>query len=166
MSTIVNVKGLPRPSRKSLVVAALVAVLALAAGYAGRQIYHKLTTNTVVAYFAQANALYPGDEVTIMGVAAGSVDRVEPVGDKMKVTFHYKNIYKVPDNASAVIINPTLVASRIIQLEPPYNGGPMLTNNAVIPRRGNCASTSSMKPARASWKQARILMDAPPGSGD
>lgn len=133
MSTIVNVNGLPRPSRKSLIVTALVAVLALAAGYAGRQIYHKLTTNTVVAYFAQANALYPGDEVTIMGVAAGSVDRVEPAGDKMKVTFHYKNIYKVPDNASAVIINPTLVASRIIQLEPPYNGGPMLTNNAVIP---------------------------------
>lgn len=27
----------------------------------------------------------------------------------MKVTFHYQNKYKVPANASAVILNPTLV---------------------------------------------------------
>ena len=51
----------------------------------------------------------------------------------MKVTFHYDNTYKVPANASAVILNPTLVASRSIQLEPPYKGGPVLGDNAVIP---------------------------------
>ena len=63
----------------------------------------------------------------------GSIDKIEPAGDKMKVTFHYQNKYKVPANASAVILNPTLVASRNIQLEPPYNGGPVLADNAVIP---------------------------------
>ena len=68
-----------------------------------------------------------------MGVAAGSVDMVEPAGDRMKVTFHYQSKYKVPANASAIIVNPSLVASRNIQLEPPYNGGAVLTNNAVIP---------------------------------
>ena len=74
----------------------------------------------MVAYFPAANALYPGDRVEIMGVRVGSVDSIEPAGDKMKVTFHYANTYKVPANASAVILNPTLVASRNIQLEPPY----------------------------------------------
>jgi phospholipid/cholesterol/gamma-HCH transport system substrate-binding protein len=133
VSTVVNVGGLRRLSRKSVVVAALAVVLALAAAYVGRQLYLKMTTNTIVAYFAQANALYPGDEVTIMGVAAGSVDMVEPAGDRMKVTFHYQSKYKVPANASAIIVNPSLVASRNIQLEPPYNGGAVLTNNAVIP---------------------------------
>ena len=68
-----------------------------------------------------------------MGVRVGSVDKIEPAGDKMKVTFHYPNKYKVPANASAVILNPTLVASRNIQLEPPYNGGPVLADNTVIP---------------------------------
>ena len=63
----------------------------------------------------------------------GSIDKIEPAGDKMKVTFHYANKYKVPADASAVILNPSLVASRIIQLEPPYNGGPVLADNAVIP---------------------------------
>ena len=68
-----------------------------------------------------------------MGVPVGSVDKVEPAGDKMKVTFHYPSKYKVPADASAVILNPSLVASRNIQLEPPYNGGPVLTDNTVIP---------------------------------
>ncbi|MGV7852350.1 mammalian cell entry protein, partial [Mycobacterium kansasii] len=60
-------------------------------------------------------------------------DSIEAAGDKMKVTFHYQNQYKVPANASAVVLNPTLVASRSIQLEPPYKGGPVLADNAVIP---------------------------------
>jgi phospholipid/cholesterol/gamma-HCH transport system substrate-binding protein len=39
----------------------------------------------------------------------------------------------VPADAQAVILNPTLVASRLLQLEPPYKGGPVLADNAVIP---------------------------------
>lgn len=51
----------------------------------------------------------------------------------MKVTLHYDKKYKVPADAKAIILNPTLVASRTIQLEPPYRGGPVLANKAVIP---------------------------------
>lgn len=120
-------------TRKSFIVAALAVVVALVAAYGGWKLYRVMTTNTIVAYFTQANGLYPGDEVTIMGVAAGSVDKIEPAGDKMKVTFHYQKKYAVPATASAVILNPSLVASRNIQLEPPYTGGPVLMNNTVIP---------------------------------
>lgn len=49
-----------------------------------------MTNNTVVAYFPEANALYVGDKVQIMGVRVGAIDKVEPSGDKMKVTFHYE----------------------------------------------------------------------------
>lgn len=122
-----------RLRRKSVAVTVLALVLAGTAIGAGWQLYRALTTNTVVAYFAQANGLYLGDEVTIMGVPAGSVDRIDPAGTTMKVTFHYENKYKVPAAASAVILNPSLVASRTIGLEPPYNGGPVLTNHTVIP---------------------------------
>ena len=51
----------------------------------------------------------------------------------MKVTFHYDNKYKVPANATASILNPSLVASRTIQLSPPYTGGPVMEDGAVIP---------------------------------
>jgi phospholipid/cholesterol/gamma-HCH transport system substrate-binding protein len=114
-------------------VPALVVVLALVVGFLGWQFYQKLTNNTVVAYFPAANALYSGDKVQIMGVRVGSVDKIMPAGDKMQVTFHYKNKYKVPANASAVIVNPTVVASRSIELDPPYQGGPVMADNAVIP---------------------------------
>ena len=108
-------------------------VLALVAGVVGWQLYKKLTTNTVVAYFSDTLALYPGDKVQIMGVKVGSIDSIEPAGDKMKVTFNYENKYKVPANATASILNPSLVASRTIQLSPPYTGGPEMQSNAVIP---------------------------------
>src|ERR1700758_3343547 len=120
-------------SRTSVIIGSLVVVLALVVGYVGYRLYEKLTTNTVVAYFPAANALYPGDKVQIMGLRVGAIDKIEPHGDKMRVTFHYENEYKVPADASAVILNPTLVASRAIQLEPAYKGGPVLADNAVIP---------------------------------
>ena len=135
MSTIFDIRNirLPRMSRTTVIIGTLVVVLALVAGYVGWRLFQKLTNNSVVAYFPAANALYAGDKVQIMGLKVGAIDKIEPVGDKMKVTFHYENKYKVPANASAVILNPTLVASRSIQLEPPYKGGPVLADNAVIP---------------------------------
>ena len=68
-----------------------------------------------------------------MGVRVGPIDKIEPAGDKMKVTFHYDSKYKVPANATASILNPSLVASRTIQLSPPYTGGPVMEDGAVIP---------------------------------
>ncbi|MGX9789097.1 virulence factor Mce family protein [Mycobacterium sp. MMS18-G62] len=136
MSTIFNVRSLKLPSgvsRASVIIGALIVVVALVAGIVGWQLYKKLTNNTVVAYFTDTLALYPGDKVQIMGVKVGSIDKIEPAGDKMKVTFHYENKYKVPANATASILNPSLVASRNIQLSPPYTGGPVMGDDAVIP---------------------------------
>lgn len=135
MSTIFNIRNLklPHVSRTAAIVGAVAIVIAVVGGIVGWKLYTKLTNNTVVAYFPQALALYPGDKVQIMGVRVGSIDKIEPAGDKMRVTFHYQNRYKVPANATASILNPSLVASRTIQLSPPYTGGPVMENNAVIP---------------------------------
>jgi phospholipid/cholesterol/gamma-HCH transport system substrate-binding protein len=135
LSTIFDVRNLrlPRMSRASVIIGSLLVALAVVVAFVGYRLYEKLTNNTVVAYFPAANALYAGDKVQIMGLRVGAIDKIEPAGDKMKVTFHYLNKYKVPANASAVILNPTLVASRAIQLEPPYKGGPVMADNAVIP---------------------------------
>jgi phospholipid/cholesterol/gamma-HCH transport system substrate-binding protein len=135
VSTIFNIRNvrLPAMSRLTVLVGAVVVALALVAGYFGWQLYQKLTTNTIVAYFPQALALYPGDKVQIMGVQVGQIDSIEPAGDKMKVTFHYAKKYDVPANATAAILNPSLVASRTIQLVPAYEGGPVMQGGAVIP---------------------------------
>ena len=135
MSTIFDIRKvrLPQLSKGAVIIGSVVVAVGLVATVVGWQLYQKLTNNTVVAYLPATNALYAGDKVVIMGIRVGAIDKIEPTGDQMKVTFHYRNKYKVPAGASAVVLNPTLVASRSIQLEPPYKGGPMLADNAVIP---------------------------------
>ena len=135
MSTIFNIRNIKKPdfSRKTLVVGAVVLVAVLVAGFFGNMLYKKLTTTTVTAYFPEVLALYPGDKVLIMGVEVGAIDTIGTAGDKMKVVFHYNSKYKVPENASASVLNPSLVASRVIQLSPPYTGGPAMNDGAVIP---------------------------------
>ncbi|MCK0177077.1 virulence factor Mce family protein [Mycolicibacterium sp. F2034L] len=134
MSTIFNVRNLKAPSmsRAAIIIATLAVVLALVAAFVGWQLYKKLTTNTVTAYFTDTLALYPGDKVQIMGVQVGRIDSIDPDGDKMKVVFSYENKYKVPANATASILNPSLVSSRTIQLAPAYTGGPVMEDDAVI----------------------------------
>ena len=135
MSTIFNVRNLKMPAltRASVIIGTLVVIVALIAAFVGWHLFKKLTTNTVVAEFPQTLALYPGDKVQIMGVKVGQIDAIEPAGDKMKVTFHYDSKYKVPANVTASVLNPSLVSSRTIQLAPPYTGGPVLQDNALIP---------------------------------
>src|ERR1700721_4500979 len=135
MSTIFDIRKLrlPQLSKAAVIVGSLGVAVGLVAALVGWQLYDRLIYNTVVAYFPAVNALYAGDKVQIMGIRVGAIDKIEPTGDQMKVTLHYRKKYKVPANASAVVLNPTLVASRSIQLEPPYKGGPQLADNAVIP---------------------------------
>lgn len=118
--------------RVGLGAAILIAAVALAA-FPLWQWYHDHTTNTVEAYFSETLALYPGDKVQIMGLKVGQIDTIEPAGDKMKVVFHYSSKYKIPAKAIAAVLNPSLVASRVIQLAPAYEGGPALGHHAVIP---------------------------------
>jgi len=80
MSTVFNIRNIKTGniSRGALIIGALIVVLVLVAAIVGWNVYKKLTTNTVVAYFPETLALYPGDKVNIMGIkeAGGSADRV------------------------------------------------------------------------------------------
>lgn len=89
---------------------------------------------TVVAYFENSNGVYEGDDVMILGVPVGRIDKIEPQPLRAKITLSIENEYKVPSDAKAVIITPTLVTARAIQLTPAYTGGPTLRGGDVIPQ--------------------------------
>ena len=84
-------------------------------------IWPRMTTHTVVGYFASAAGVYPGDEVRVVGVPVGSIESITPQADSVKITMRVKDGVKVPADARAVIIAPNLVAARFIQLTPAYN---------------------------------------------
>lgn len=88
----------------------------------------------VVAYFDNANGIYAGDEVRIVGVPVGKIESIEPQPEQVKISFWYDSKYKVPSDAKAAILSPTLVTARSIQLTPAYVSGPVMKDNAVIPR--------------------------------
>ena len=63
---------------------------------------HRANRTTVVAYFDNSNGIFAGDEVRILGVPVGKIDKIEPEPDRVKITFWYDGKYKVPADAKAV----------------------------------------------------------------
>jgi phospholipid/cholesterol/gamma-HCH transport system substrate-binding protein len=88
----------------------------------------------VTAYFANSNGIFAGDDVRVLGVPVGKIDRIEPQPDRAKITFWVDDRYKIPANAEAAVISPAVVSVRAIQLTPAYTGGPVMADNAVIKR--------------------------------
>lgn len=77
----------------------------------------------VIAYFDNSNGIFTGDDVRIRGVNVGKIDSIEPQGTRVRISFWFDDRYPVPADAKAVILSPTLVTSRAVQLTPPYRGG-------------------------------------------
>lgn len=113
--------------------AALVAILAVAVSVVGTSWWDRVNADTFVAYFANANGLYTGDEVRILGVAVGTIDEIEPQPQSIKVTFSVDAQYPIPADVRAAVLSPSLVSARAIQLVPAYDGGPKLAAGGTIP---------------------------------
>ncbi|MFF3572709.1 MCE family protein [Nocardia jiangxiensis] len=107
-------------------IAVVVAVMATVS-FAGPSKKH------AVAYFRDTTGLYPGDAVDVLGVRVGTVDKVSPDGDRVRVEMTYDGDRRFPADARAAIIAPTLVSGRYVQLAPIYKSGPTLADGAVIP---------------------------------
>ncbi len=88
---------------------------------------------TLVANFTRAVGLYEGSEMRVLGVPVGTVTRIEPVGTAVKVTMTYPAEVKLPANAKAVVVAPTVVADRYVQITPVYTGGEVLADDADLP---------------------------------
>jgi phospholipid/cholesterol/gamma-HCH transport system substrate-binding protein len=123
----------PRRARIALA-ATLVVILAAAVTLVATPWADRITKDTFVAYFANANGLYTGDEVRVLGVEVGTVDAIDPQPTQTKVTFSVDRGVSVPADVRAAILSPSLVSARAIQLVPAYSGGPKLVSGAAIPQ--------------------------------
>jgi len=122
-------------SRKSRMGVGIVLVLILVAGVAVLlRPGGPVNRTNVVGYFANSNGIFVGDDVKILGVSVGKIDKIEPEPERVKISFWYDSKHKVPADALAAILSPALVTGRAIQLTPVYTGGPMLESDAVIPQ--------------------------------
>jgi phospholipid/cholesterol/gamma-HCH transport system substrate-binding protein len=114
----------------------LVLTLAIAGGSAVLSRPERLT---VTAHFARAVGVYPGSDVRILGVKVGEITDVTPEGATVRVRIAYDAAQQVPADAIAVIVPPSVVSDRYVQLAPVYRGGPALADGADIPVRRTAA---------------------------
>ncbi|TCO46500.1 MCE family protein [Actinocrispum wychmicini] len=87
----------------------------------------------ITAYFTTATGLYVGSTVRVLGIPVGTVDEVTPAGKLVMAKLTVDTKQPVPANASAVVVAPSLVSDRFVQLAPVYTGGPEMADDAVIP---------------------------------
>ncbi|WP_378736655.1 MCE family protein [Nocardia brasiliensis] len=128
MNMLERARNLPR--WVLAVAGVLVAALVLAAGYSG---VTRLGKTTITAYFPSTSGLYQGDEVRVLGVNVGRIDSIDPGKDRVKVEMTVDRGIDIPVGARAVIISPSLVSARFIQVAPAYTGGPKMADGAEIP---------------------------------
>jgi virulence factor Mce-like protein len=122
-----------RRTLRLLTAISLVGTLVVASLFVAVKLWRDVEKNTYTAYFAEANGLFVGDEIRILGVAVGVVDKIEPQPTSSRVTFSVDKQYSVPADARAAILSPSLVTPRAIQLVPAYSSGPKLSPGASIP---------------------------------
>ncbi|MBK1788369.1 MCE family protein [Prauserella cavernicola] len=102
-------------------------LLATALWWLGRAGGTRLT-----AYFDKTVGLYAGSSVRVLGVPVGQITGVTPEGGSVRVDLEVD--VPVPEGAGAVVVAPSLVSDRYVQLTPAYDTGRALGNGAVIPR--------------------------------
>ena len=114
--------------RKFVVPGIVIALLAAAAFV----MFQGEERKTLTAHFPRTISVYEGSEVRVLGVPVGTVDSVTPSGTNVVVTMSYDAKTKVPADAEAVIIAPSLVGDRFIQLTPVFEGGEVLEDGATL----------------------------------
>ncbi|MFI0722902.1 MCE family protein [Streptomyces sp. NPDC021224] len=122
----------PRLPRRVIVTVVVLAIVAAGAVTAGFVAFGGPDGKHVTAYFDRTVGVYKGSDLRILGVKVGTVEAVRPKGKQVEVSLRLDHGVKVPADAGAVIVAPSVVADRYVQLTPAYTGGPQLADHAVI----------------------------------
>jgi phospholipid/cholesterol/gamma-HCH transport system substrate-binding protein len=111
----------------------LLAVLTLIAAGGLFYIFASPGTLRITAYFSRAVGVYPGSDVQVLGVTVGSVDSVTPRGQDVEVVMSIGADTPVAPDTGAVVVAPSVVADRSVQLTTLRHGGPRIGDGATIP---------------------------------
>ena len=86
----------------------------------------------LTAHFTEAVGVFVGSDVRILGVRIGEVTAVVPEGRSVRVDLSYDAGQDIPADARAIIVPPSVVSDRYVQLTPAYTGGPVLADGADL----------------------------------
>lgn len=111
----------------------LAAGVVLAIVIAALVLWPKAPQRMLSAIFPSAVGIHPGSDIRVLGVKIGEVTVVKPQGRTVLVEMRYDASVTIPAAATAVIVPPSVVADRYIQLTPAYNGGEAMADRTQLP---------------------------------
>lgn len=82
----------------------------------------------ITADFESMSGMFQGNSVTVLGLPVGRVTRIVPRGSYVQVTMSLNGSVQYPKTAKAVLVSPSVVTDRHIELTPVYTGGPTLSD--------------------------------------
>ncbi|WP_225725750.1 MULTISPECIES: MlaD family protein [unclassified Nocardia] len=90
-------------------------------------------TIKITADFQNIAGMYEGNPVTVLGLNVGKVEKIVPHGTMIEVHMSIDKDVKIPKDAMAAIISPSIVTDRHIELTPVYTAGDTLKDGAHLP---------------------------------
>ncbi|MEU5432748.1 MCE family protein [Streptomyces sp. NPDC020719] len=113
---------------------ALALVVTAAASVVAVRVLGDSGSMRITAYFDRTVGVHEGSDLRVLGVRVGSVTRIHPEGRRVRVTLKVRDGVRVPRLVRAVVIAPSVVSGRFVQLSPAYSGsGPTLRDGDEIP---------------------------------
>lgn len=89
-------------------------------------------TKRFSADFDRAIGVYVHSDVRVLGVRIGEVTKIVPKGTRVRVEMEYDASYKVPEDAKALLVAPSIVSDRYVQLTPVWTEGPTLADGTHL----------------------------------
>ncbi|WP_330181629.1 MlaD family protein [Nocardia sp. NBC_01503] len=118
---------------RGLLILTAIATVALAVGTTVATDTNSGSTKGFCAIMPDTIGLYPGNFVTRMGVRIGTVDRTDPEGAGVRVTFSLDDSQSIAATTKAVTRSTSILADRSIELTGNNQPGPHLTPGHCIP---------------------------------
>ncbi|MFL6174780.1 MAG: MCE family protein [Marmoricola sp.] len=87
---------------------------------------------TLTATFPRTTSLYAGAKVKVLGVPVGTVDSIKVKGTSVEVKMSYDGNVNLPKDVHALIVPPSIVGDRFVQLAPAYETGAKLPDRARL----------------------------------
>jgi phospholipid/cholesterol/gamma-HCH transport system substrate-binding protein len=125
--------ALTAQDRRQLQLTGLVAVIAVLVA-SGIYLVMQAPSRMITAYFTSATGVFEDNSVRVLGVQVGDIVSITPEGTRVRVEMRIDDPdLKLPADAKAIVVSPSLVTGRYIQLAPTWSSGPELQDGAVIP---------------------------------
>ncbi|MFC4373919.1 MCE family protein [Nocardia halotolerans] len=90
-------------------------------------------TTKITADFENIAGMYEDNEIMVLGLPVGKVDKIVPKGTFVEVHMTVDPGVKIPKDAIAAIISPSIVTDRHIEITPPYTGGDAMKSGDHLP---------------------------------